>query len=40
MKDGSNVANAIYTTVYTFDTDNHIIYKEKLGNGGIRAAFN
>lgn len=34
------VADNIYATVYTFDTDNHIIYKEKLGTGGTSAAYN
>lgn len=40
LKTNDVVANNIYATVYTFDTDNHIIYKEKLGTGGTSAAYN
>lgn len=39
LKTSDVVADNIYATVYTFDTDNHIIYKEKLGNGGTSAAY-
>ena len=40
LKTSDVVADNIYATVYTFDTDNHIIYKEKLGTGGTSAAYN
>jgi predicted MPP superfamily phosphohydrolase len=40
LKTSDVVSDNIYATVYTFDTDNHIIYKEKLGNGGTSAAYN
>lgn len=40
LKNSDVVADNIYATVYTFDTDKHIIYKEKLGTGGTSAAYN
>jgi predicted MPP superfamily phosphohydrolase len=40
LKQSDVVADNIYATVYTFDTDKHIIYKEKLGTGGTSAAYN
>ena len=40
LKSSDTIADNIYATVYTFDTDNHIIYKEKLGTGGTSAAYN